>query len=108
MVLNTLGINTYDQKHLDKQEISIVENKQQHEFKLVGSTKKVAGHTLFSFNTETKELKKAEIQKSNTYNAFTKQSAYKDKVVIERNCFYFWSLNEKNALKKLRKAGFIK
>lgn len=32
----------------------------------------------------------------------------KDKVVIERNCFYFWSLNEKNALKKLRKAGFIK
>ena len=108
MAMNTLGIHTPDQKHLDKQEISVVENKQQHEFKFVGSTKKVAGHTLFSFNTETKELKKAEIQKSKTYNVFTKQPAHKDKVVIERNCFYFWSLNEKNALKKLRKAGFIK
>lgn len=32
----------------------------------------------------------------------------KDKVVIEKDCLYFWSLNEKNALKKLRKAGFIK
>ena len=51
---------------------------------------------------------KAEIQKSKTYNVFTKQPAHKDKVVIEKNCFYFWSLNEKNALKKLRKAGFIK
>lgn len=108
MAMNTLGIHTPDQKHLDKQEISVVENKQHHEFKFVGSTKKVAGHTLFSFNTETKELKKAAIQKSKTYNVFTKQPADKDKVVIERNCFYFWSLNEKNALKKLRKAGFIK
>ena len=105
--MNTLGIHTPDQKHLDKQEISVVENKQ-HEFKFVGSTKKVAGHTLFSFNTETKEIKKVEIQKSKTYNAFTKHPAHNDKVVIERNCFYFWSLNEKNALKKLRKAGFIK
>lgn len=46
--------------------------------------------------------------KSKTYNVFTKQPAHKYKVVIEKNCFYFWSLNEKNAKKKLRKAGFIK
>lgn len=61
--MNTLGIHTPDQKHLDKQEISVVENKQ-HEFKFVGSTKKVAGHTLFSFNTETKELKRLKSRKA--------------------------------------------
>ena len=98
--MNTLGIHTPDQKYLNKQEISVVENKQQHEFKFVGSTKKVAGHTLFSFNTETKELKKAAIQKSKTYNVFTKQPAHKDKVVIEKDCLYFWSLNEKKRFEK--------
>lgn len=80
--------------------------KKQHEYKHVGKMKKIPGHTLFSFNRITKEIKPAlfehEVALGLNGNAITKT-----RCVIERDCFYEQALNKKNFIKRLKRYGML-
>lgn len=90
---------------LSKSEIELLQKKK-HEYKLIGSQRKVAGHTLFSFNLITKEIKVANVEKCNTINFITLLPLVNDKIEIEKNCIYRQALNKKNVKKVLLREGF--
>ncbi len=81
-----------------------VSKKQQKEYKLVGKIRRVAGHTLFSFNTKTKEIKVADMNRNVCIGVDLKPK-YLGKILIEKDCIYVQALNKKNAVKILRREG---
>lgn len=92
------------EKATTKNQIEVVE-KTKNEIKHIGSTRKVAGLTLFSFNKNTFEIKKAEVKR---YAKLTGSGTeYKNEVTYEKDCFYDQALNENNFTKKLIRYGFI-
>lgn len=78
--------------------------RQQREYKYDGSAKRVAGHILFSYNTETGEWKQANVKRECVYDPINKKTIYKTKVIRETNCIYIQALNLKNAIKRLNRA----
>ena len=80
--------------------------KQKHEQVFIGSTRKVPGHTMFSFNTETKEIKVAPIKREVILDYRTRTPKYKESIVIEKNCIYNQALNKKNFIKILKHYGY--
>lgn len=81
-------------------------SKKQHEYKHVGKLRKVPGHTLFSFNCQTKEIKPAKFEREVSIG-IDRQPIYKTRCVIEPNCFYEQALDEKNFIKRLKRLGMI-
>ena len=82
---------------------SIIETRKKEQEKkqtLLGTIRPHRGHTLFSVNKKTLEIKKAEFEKQDASFYFKKQNK---KVVVEENCLYIPALNKKNLIKKLRK-----
>ena len=79
--------------------------KKKNEFHLIGSQRKIKGHTMFAFNTVTKEIMVASV-KRNALLGFDGNVMYKNKLTVEKNCIYLQALNEKNAKKKLLKMGY--
>lgn len=69
----------------------------------IGSFKPHKGHTLFSVNSKTGEVKKAEFKVQDlTFNkALNKNYSKTKKVIIEDGCRYITALNIKNLFKKL-------
>lgn len=92
---------------MSKDEIEILQQKQ-HEFKLIGRQRKIPGHTLFSFNLKTKEIKVAPVEFSKDVDFRTREAINKPKVVVEPNCIYRQALNKKNFIKRLKREGIIK
>lgn len=80
--------------------------KKQHEYKHIGKLRKVPGHTLFSFNRKTKEIKPATFEREVSIG-MDKQPIYKTRCVIESDCFYEQALNRKNFVKKLIRLGLL-
>lgn len=82
-----------------KQNIEIVEQKQKNQYQeiFIGSMIKRAGHTIFEFNKNTKELNPAE------HNYSFEKGKLKDKIIVKVDCIYIQALNKKNALKKILK-----
>jgi len=80
--------------------------KQQNEFKHIGKLKKVPGHTLFSFNRKTKEIKPAKFENECALG-FDKKVVTKIKCVVEPDCFYDQALNKKNFVKRLKRYGLL-
>lgn len=80
--------------------------KQQNEFKHIGKIKKVPGHTLFSFNRKTKEIKLAKFI-NECCLGFDGKPVTKNKCVVEPDCFYEQALNKKNFIKRLKKYGLL-
>lgn len=77
---------------------------QQKGQKYVGSQRIHPGHTLFSFNLLTGEVKRADIEET---IVLTKSGLKKkQKVITEENCQYLGALNEKSLTRKLTKFGF--
>lgn len=78
--------------------------KQKQEYKLIGSQKKVSGHTMFSYNTRTGEIKKAaynnkaELRLDGTVKLI-------NRIDVEKDCIYRQALNVKNVKKVLRREG---
>lgn len=91
--------------NLSKEKIESVQ-KQEKEFKLIGRMRKKAGHTLFSFNTKTLEVKRADLEDCIAIGKDGKTHC-SCKTVIEKDCIYLQSLNEKNFRKKLKKCGLL-
>lgn len=80
--------------------------KQQTEYRHIGKMRKVAGHTLFSFNRETKEVKPAAFERKVAIG-LDGNPVYKTQCVIEPNCFYEQALNKKNFIKRLKRYGLL-
>lgn len=89
---------------LSKEQIEYLQ-KQQQEYRLVGKVRKRTGHTLFSFNTKTKEIKVAEIKHEvKLANGMAVKTA---KIAVKPDCYYEQALNEKNFIKRLKKKGLL-
>lgn len=80
--------------------------KQQREFKHVGKMRKVAGHTLFSFNRKTGEIKPAQFI-NKVALGFDGKVITSTECVIEPDCFYEQALNRANFIKRLKRYGLI-
>lgn len=98
--------NATIQDPLRKDEIEVLD-RQQHEFKLIGRQRKVPGHTMFSFNLRTGEIKVAPVDHSKDCDFMTRQAVTKDRIVIEPDCLYRQALNKKNFIKRLAREGVI-
>lgn len=90
---------------LSKSEVETVQQKK-NELKHIGSLKKVPGHTLFSFNYDTGEIKRAEFERNVTLNIYG-QPIYEERVLVEKSCYYEQALNEKNFIKRLKRRGYV-
>ena len=82
--------------------------KKQVEYTLIGSQKKVAGHTLFQYNPETGEISVAKIIYSDTVDFLTQKPMHNPRVDALKGCIYLQALNKKNCIKRLRKQGYSK
>lgn len=91
----------------DKREQSRIEAqiKKQQELKLIGSMKKVPGHTLFSFNYKTGEIKPADVIRECAMG-FDGLPVYKERIVVEKDCYYEQALNVKNFVKRLKRKSY--
>lgn len=99
-------MNMFTLKEKDEDVRIECQQKQKQEFKFVGKIKKNAGHTLFSYNVETKEIKPAPIKRT-VLLTFENEVCYKEEVSVEKSCIYLQALNERNFVKKLKKMGYI-
>lgn len=84
-----------------------VQERKQHEFKLIGRQRKVPGHTLFCINLKTGEIKVAPIERSAAVDFRTQLATHRDRIVVEPNCVYRQALNRKNFMKILRRERII-
>lgn len=91
---------------LQKDQLEQLQQKK-HELKFIGRGRKVPGHTMFSYNTVTKEIKVAPLESSKDFDFRTREPVEKQKIVIERNCVYRQALNKKNFIKILKREGII-
>lgn len=81
--------------------------KKQKEYHLIGKQRKVAGHTLFEFDRQKKDIRRADIAHTAYIDACTGKPVYKNRADIKQGCFYIQALNAKNAAKKLHKLGML-
>ena len=78
--------------------------KEQHELRLLGKALKKPGHSLFSYNTSTGEIKKIEGEKQCAY--FMGGTKEELKVTVEKHCIYGQALNKRNFIKHLTRYGY--
>lgn len=96
----------YGKKDMVQETEKEILQKQRHEQVFLGSLRKVPGHTMFSFNTETKEIKVAPIRREAILDYRTRTPKYKESIVIEKDCIYHQALNKKNFIKILKRYGY--
>ena len=73
----------------------------------IGRMKKVPGHTMFSYNTVTKEIKVAPVKRGAMVDYRTRTPKYKESIIVEKDCIYHQALNKKNFIKVLKRYGII-
>lgn len=90
----------------EKEGLKEVRNKevQKNEYTLIGSQLPKRGHTLFSFNLKTNEIKEAQFKEKDALFTLEKQNR---KVIVEDDCLYLSTLNKKNFIKVLKRKGII-
>lgn len=81
------------------------EQQKRKELVLLRNEKKVPGHTMFSYNLETHEIKPAKIIYSTDYDYWTRQPIQRPRLITEANCIYRQALNVKNLIKRLKREG---
>lgn len=85
-----------------------VKKRQRQEYRLIGSMNHKSGHTLFSINTKTGEVKPAEFMTDDVITWEKAVNVYRGgsipmKVLVEKDCVYIEALNKENAMKKYNK-----
>ena len=98
--------DTPQKDQMSKEQIEVLD-KQKHEFKLIGRQRKVPGHTMFSLNIKTGEIKVAPVERSEVCDFSTREPIYKARIVIEPDCLYRQALNRKNFIKRLVREGIL-
>lgn len=95
----------HSKEKVNKSEIQKVQ-RVQSEYKKVATWRRQPGHTVFSFNTSSKELKRADM--ANVAEIDMKQNVvYRRRINVEKDCIYIEALNMKNAIRCLRKEGYL-
>ena len=84
-----------------------VQERKQHEFKLIGHQRRIPGHTLFCVNIKTGEINVAPVDRSKAVDFKTGMPTYRERIVVEPNCLYRQALNRKNFIKKLKRERVI-
>ena len=84
-----------------------VQERKQHEFRLVGRQRRIPGHTLFCIDLRTGEVKVAPMERSTVVNFKTREPEHKERVVVEPHCVYRQALNKKNFIKRLKRERII-
>lgn len=98
--------DTPQKDQLQNNEIEILDKKQ-HEYKFIGKQRRVPGHTMFSFNVKTGEIKVAPVVHNRTIDYKTRMPVTNDRIIIEKDCIYRQALNKKNFIKRLLREGII-
>lgn len=98
-------LKTYHINASMRAEMETVVEAEKH-LKLLGSMRRVPGHTVFSFNSQTFEIKPAPVVKEAGLGLDGKP-IFKTKITIEANCIYDQALNKKNFLKRLIRKGIL-
>ena len=91
---------------LPKKEDVEVHQKKKQEYRLVGSIKRIDGHTMFSYNKITGEIKEAILEKYDTVTFYGKP-IYPNRIKVEPHCYYDQALNKKNFIKRLKRSGML-
>lgn len=91
---------------LCKAQVELLERKEQ-DYKLIGSMRVVPGHTLWSYNTVTGEIKAATVE-SKVGVGMDGRPFYTYRTTVEKDCFYDYALNVKNFVKRLKRYGLYK
>ena len=83
-----------------------VEQQQQLEYKLIGKQRRRPGHTVFSLNVKTGEIKPAPM----IWDVVITMSGKTEKrrINIEPDCIYRQALNKKNFVKILVREGILR
>lgn len=82
-------------------------DQKRHEYHIIGHEKQRKGHTLFSYNKVSGEIKKAGIQYCKDVDFVTRRAVSNPKLVVERDCVYRQALNRKNFIKILKREGIM-
>lgn len=90
-----------DQSKIKDEVVEVRKQEQQKEDKYLGTMRFRRGHTLFSFNKNTGEIKEAIFA---TQEYVVGQPKPNRRVNVEKDCMYIGALNKKNLYKKLAKA----
>lgn len=90
---------------IPKDMMELLQN-QKHELKFIGKTRVVPGHTIFSYNIRTGEIKVAPIKYNVSLDYRTRNPVRKGEIVIEKDCIYRCALNKKNFVKRLKREFF--
>jgi hypothetical protein len=98
--------DTPQKDQMSKEQIEVLD-KQKHEFKLIGRQRKVPGHTLFSLNIKTGEIKVAPVERSKVCDFNTREPIYKERVVIDSDCLNRQALTRQNFNKRLVREGIL-
>lgn len=103
-----IDMEIYDtpQKLQDPQIRAEVVLQEQREYKLVGSQRRVPGHTMFSLNTKTGEIKPAPMICQSVVTVYGTVE-HNRRIDLEPNCIYRQALNKKNFIKRLVREGII-
>lgn len=92
---------------MQKDNIAVVKQVQQKKNNFLGSTTLHDGHSIWEFNKLNFELRKAEYEHGSVFITGSKSiissTKQNKRVRVKENCFYISSLNEKNAVKKIKK-----
>ena len=94
-----------DSDAMPKDMMELLQN-QKHELKFIGKTRVVPGHTMFSYNIRTGEIKVAPIKYDVSLDYRTRKPVRKGEIVIEKDCIYRYALNRKNFIKRLKREFF--
>ncbi len=81
--------------------------KEQQEYRLIGSQRRVPGHTLFSYNRVTGEIKPARITREVSMDVMSGAPIYRTRVTVEKDCYYDQALNVKNFVKRLKRERLL-
>lgn len=77
------------------------------EYRLLRKERRIPGLTLFSYNTRTHEIKRAEIVVCRTVDFVTRLPLHQPRITVEPDCVYRQALNRRNFEKILRREHII-
>lgn len=90
---------------VNRDDVEIVQ-KTRTEYKYVGTIRRKRGHTLFSFDPETRKIEPVELQKDVAVGIDGNPLVSNKVTTFNPKRIYFFALNMRNARKKVIKMGF--
>lgn len=95
---------------LKTKDVIVAPRPQKQKYRFLGTMIRRPGLTLFEYDSKTKTVQVAEVNTQQFYPYNAKRNKFSvsstSRVQARDGCMYFQALNLKNAIRKVRKAGF--